>query len=489
MVDLVLRSPLAALDEQDQNNIHVNRNVIDMIVTSLKFGQIEADQFRVDADPFKYPFRDFVMQYEESLLSFIRRQLAREGLALYIDHSGSLEKAVIVDPSDSFPALLDGANELQLGWVGNSKAADKADFPAFFDMTRETRVPPKRLILRDYNWEDPNKPLQVDLTVSPLGRGTLHYYGENFSTEGEGERLASVIKEEALSSSDIVKIQTNIPGAMPGLTLEVKGHPSPSINDRYLVARSEFCGSQEDKISKELKYDFDSDIDYGFHNLVELRRLTSPYRPPRMESRPKVAGSITAWIDGETDRRDINLDERGRYKVILPLDVSGRRLGEASAWVRMAQPSVGKGYGQNFPLAHGTEVLLTFIDGNPDRPVISGAVADAQTKGLVSGSCQNLGGIGARGGGALIFDEVQSGDNLTLANGTSRAGLTITSDAPATTVIHSDYLNTLSAGAINLNASFSRSMAGQEYTVKASNRRLSEALSMIGLNKYIPDAN
>ncbi len=82
------------------------------------------------------------------------------------------------------------------------------------------------------------------------------------------------------------------------------------------------------------------------------------------------------------------MDDQGRYKVILPFDTSGRKDGKASTFLRMMQPYIGSDHGMHFPLHKGTEVLLTFIEGDPDRPVIAGAVPNPESPSQVTD--QNL---------------------------------------------------------------------------------------------------
>src|SRR5262249_13130680 len=103
------------------------------------------------------------------------------------------------------------------------------------------------------------------------------------------------------------------------------------------------------------------------------------YRPPRMTAQPRIHGTMHAHIDGVGSDEYAEIDELGRYKVRLPLDVAGAARGQASQGIRMAQGYAGPNYGIHFPLHKGTEVLLTFIDGAVDRPIISAAVPNAAT--------------------------------------------------------------------------------------------------------------
>src|SRR5262249_10072727 len=80
------------------------------------------------------------------------------------------------------------------------------------------------------------------------------------------------------------------------------------------------------------------------------------------------------------------IDETGRYKVTLPFDSGNNKGAAVSRWIRMAQPYAGPGYGSHHPLHRGTEVLVAFLDGDPDRPVIVASVPNAHTVGPVTNS-------------------------------------------------------------------------------------------------------
>ncbi|HSN98231.1 MAG TPA: type VI secretion system tip protein VgrG, partial [Candidatus Nanopelagicales bacterium] len=104
-----------------------------------------------------------------------------------------------------------------------------------------------------------------------------------------------------------------------------------------------------------------------------------PFRPERRTPWPRIHGIMHGHVDADTAGDYAQIDGHGRYKVKLPFDSSGRKGTKASRWMRLAQPYAGAGYGSHFPLHKGTEVLIAHIDGDPDRPIIVGAVPNPQT--------------------------------------------------------------------------------------------------------------
>jgi type VI secretion system secreted protein VgrG len=107
--------------------------------------------------------------------------------------------------------------------------------------------------------------------------------------------------------------------------------------------------------------------------------LDVPYRPEATTPWPSIHGIMHGHVEADGTGVYAEIDEQGRYKVRLPFD-SGNAAGAAvSRWIRMAQPYTGPGYGTHQPLHRGTEVLVAFIDGDPDRPIIVGSVPNAHT--------------------------------------------------------------------------------------------------------------
>ncbi|MDR2141038.1 MAG: type VI secretion system tip protein VgrG [Deltaproteobacteria bacterium] len=471
LMEVELTPRLGLLAGRKQNRVHLGQDCLGVLRDSFKFGGLEPKRFRFEAKAADYPKRDFIFQYEEDLLDFVWRILGFDGLGLYYEPGDDGEVAVIVDHNTQFQPLLLEDSELVLTCATTSGLTPGISEPTAYNFQVESSLPPQTLLLRDYNWQDPNRPLEVRLRVSPRGRGEVHLYGENFATNKEGSRLARIRREEILAKSETYRLTTSAPGFKPGLTFALKGHPWGGFNDRYLTVATEFSGAQTGAISSRLGVDLGHE-DLSFKHELVCQKLATPYRPTVSQPRKKIAGSLTAWIDGAGSGETPELDKFGRYKVLLPQDVSGRDGGKASAWIRMAQPYVGNGYGQHFPLTPGVEVLLTFIDGNPDRPVISGAVANAETNSLINSSTSTLSGLGTKGGGSLLFYEKPGKQKAILTAGSDRGGITLSAGSPTTALIHADEINTLSFDNISTIAGTNMNLVGSESSVTVSDSTL-----------------
>jgi type VI secretion system secreted protein VgrG len=127
---------------------------------------------------------------------------------------------------------------------------------------------------------------------------------------------------------------------------------------------------------------------------------------------PRISGTIVGRIDSAGSGQYAELDDMGRYKIILPFDLSGRSDGKASAWVRMAQPYAGSSHGMHFPLHKGTEVLLTFIDGDPDRPIIAAAVPNPETPSPVNANNQTMSIIQTGGQNKIAMEDKEGSERI-----------------------------------------------------------------------------
>ncbi|MDR2354183.1 MAG: type VI secretion system tip protein VgrG [Deltaproteobacteria bacterium] len=477
---LVMEPSLSMLEGQIQNHIHLETNTLDIIKASLEFGGLTSNQYQFKCSE-NYPTREFVFQYEEDLLNFVFRNLEREGLALYYDQTTGHDVLTVADYAEQYPSVVSGEKEVEIrvSSVSGLKSTTELQFWNFRD---ENHIPPRTLRLRDYNWENPNLPLEVRLLIDERGRGELYLYGENFETNQEGLRLAKVRKEEAHSECEIFHADSNIPGLAPGQVITIVNHPVADYNTRCLITAVHISGTQPTPVLSGLGLEGgqeERDKDLLFLNQVSFRRLAVPFRPKRVCPRTKIAGSLTAWIDGAGTGADPEIDKYGRYKVILPLDISKRGGGKASTWLRMAQPYIGNSYGQNFPLTPGIEVLLTFIDGNPDRPLISGAVANAETGNIINSNMSNISAISSRGGNSIIFGEREGKQQITMAAGSDRGSFSIMSGSPTVAQLWSDSNTVLSTVNQIVSSLSSSQNSGYQHTISTSNDILAIITALI----------
>lgn len=241
------------------------------------------------------------------------------------------------------------------------------------------------VLLKNYHYERPVGTVNGTFRVSEDGFGRFYNFGENISNEKEAEHLARIQAERIKCREKIYKGKSNIPYIRSGYLYNLEGHFRESFNQQYLITEVFHKGSQAAYLMSGLSIELIGiDKEDFYENEFKAIESSVQYRPPEHKDRPKIYGFINGKIDAEGDGKYAEIDEQGRYRVILPFDLKEKKGGRASCPVRMMQPYGGKREGMHFPLRKGTEVLLAFIDGDPDRPVIAGAVPNPETPSVVT---------------------------------------------------------------------------------------------------------
>jgi type VI secretion system secreted protein VgrG len=360
---------------------HRSRVFLDLTVPEIVasvfngMGLLVHDDYRVPGST--YPKREYVVQYEETDYAFVSRLLEDEGITLHFDHGAEREVIVLSDSNSGMrrPESL-----------RHVKYRDSAVFEeeAVFGVTYKRKMVPRDVVLVDYDWRKPAVGLLEVARVHKEGRGLYFSGAQHFRDKANGVRLAKIRAEELRVEREVYRGKSTIVDLRAGdvFTLEVPvtwgaasqspAPPRPELDGDYLVL----------EVQKRLDQRFDQ---AGAHAGSEQGdefvaiRVDVTYRPPRTTPKPRIDGVLYATIDSPDLDIPAPIDAEGRYKVVLPFDLAAQAGGRASRWIRMAQPLSGAGYGVHFPLHEGAEVVLAHVQGDPDRPVIVGAVPNAQT--------------------------------------------------------------------------------------------------------------
>ncbi|WP_044235133.1 type VI secretion system Vgr family protein [Chondromyces apiculatus] len=315
----------------------------------------------------EYPPLEFVVQYKETDLTFISRLTEHCGVSFFFEHVDGRDKIVFTDHRGGFhPASPEKAQFRRRG-----------EDRGVFHVEAKTRLVPKSYILQDYNYRTP----QTDLTSSaetPSGlAGGVVEQGAHFKTPDEGKALAQIRAEELEATHVVYRGQSELCHFAAGGRITLEEHPR--IGDGVaplLLVEVEHHVTQAVAIhgGKEGK---------PYTNSFRAIDAGLTYRPPRVTPRPRIHGVTTGIIEqnlGSTQEEFAEIDQQGRYLVRFLFDTAPPGQRKASRPVRMAQPHAGPNYGMHFPLKPGIEVLLIFIDGDPDRPLIVGSVPNPVTQ-------------------------------------------------------------------------------------------------------------
>lgn len=373
-----------------------------------KYGLAPSDDFDVLTTG-SFVAREYAVQYEESDWDFLQRWMESEGLFYWFEHGGERDKLVIAD-SNGYATPV-GAPAL----VAYRRHNDlPSGAPSIWAWSREDKRLPARVAVFDYNYRTPHIRLVAKAAVDAArGFGSVMHYNEHFKTLEDGAAVARRRAERLQCEARVFSGVTACPRLRAGHSFELTDHPDASVDGSYLVTSASFCAGlpvpafAEDGAFPPLRAPETGEA-RSYTARFNAISMAVPFRPALATPKPRIVGVMHAHIDADGTGEAAQIDEAGRYKVRLPFD-SGSATGVlASRWIRMAQPASGTGHGAHQPLRKGAEVLLAHIDGDPDRPVIVGAVPNAHTNSPVTGANASQSIINTHSGIRIEMDDRQA---------------------------------------------------------------------------------
>jgi type VI secretion system secreted protein VgrG len=313
----------------------------------------------------QYPEREFIAQYKESDLAFVSRLAEHLGISYFFDHEGGEDKIIFTDNASGFPLIQGGPFPFR----------PKGETCDVYRLEQKTRVIPKAHVIQDYNYRTP----VIDLTFSedaPSGfDGGVVEYGTHHKDEKDGPALAKVRAEEREATHRVYTGESDLCQLSAGMRLKIEGHSYLGDLDLLLI-------EVEHRASQIVVGQGGDATEQAYSNRWKAIDASLTYRPPRITPKPRIFGVVNGIIEHDPVSEPgmyAQLDPEGRYSVRFLFDMADHSGGKVSRPVRMAQPHAGPGYGHHFPLKPGIEVLIAFIDGDPDRPIIVGAVPNPVT--------------------------------------------------------------------------------------------------------------
>ena len=350
-----------------------------------------------------YPERDYVVQYDESDLAFISRLCEHYGIFYFFVHTGGRDVAMFGDSRTLFPAVSGSGS---IGYRPASGLANASE-ASVFAFSGRSRVVPRTVRLTDYDYRTPDVALKVEQTVDPNGRGTVVDHGSHFRTAEEGRSLALVRAQELAGRKLSFKGRSDSVDLAAGAMFTLAGHFRDDFDAEYLVTWIEHEATQALAGIAEFS---GSGHETSYRNRFGCLPKTAggapvEFRPARNTPKPRMAGLSSAVIDSAGSGRRADLDATGRYRIRQKFDQSDAAAGQASGPVRLAAPYGGLHY----PLLKGTEVIVSCVDGNPDRPVIVGAVPNTSHPSVVNSTSHTRNRIRTTAGTLFEIDDGPAG--------------------------------------------------------------------------------
>ena len=404
--------------------VYLNEKTIPEILEGvLKESQFSSRdyQFSLTGD---YRKRSFVCQFEETHLDFLSRLMEKEGIYYFFDQGAAkdgVDKLLVVDALIGHPA-----STVQVKY----RPADELDTGSFPDCVQSfvcrQQPLPKRVIAQDYNYRKAELTLRAEEQVSADGIGDVMYYGENFRSVAEGQRYAKLRAEGIRCRGRVFNAESTAVGLRSGYFMALSHHYRNDFNGRYLVTEIHHRGSQAGVLLAGLKTPYASgERGTNYSNSVVAIPAATQFRAELATPKPRIAGTMNASVDSEGSGLYAELDEFGQYKIQLPFDLTDKDPNKGSAWVRMATPYSGSDHGMHFPLHKNAEVLLSFVDGDPDQPVIIGAVPNSENRSVVNNSNAAVNQILTKAGNQLRMNDTKGSPGIVLFSPSAKGTIII----------------------------------------------------------------
>ncbi|MBX8529507.1 type VI secretion system tip protein VgrG [Pseudomonas cichorii] len=318
------------------------------------------------------PKREYCVQYDETDLHFIQRLCEEEGIHYHFQHSEKLHLLVFGDDQTVFPKLGQPTAYVQ----GSGLVADVPVIKGL-QLRLETRT--SRVTRRDYDFEKPN--MQLEAAYKPAGESTEpdledYDYPGQFLDRARGKFLSQRALERHRADYQQVEGWGDQTTLTSGHFLELSDHPRTEWNDLWLLTEIFHEGKQPQVLEESVTSDTTDNKD-DFHQGYRNRFLATPwavfYRPALEHTKPRVLGTQTATVTGPKGE-EIHCDQYGRIKVQFHWDREGQADDKTTCWLRVSSAWAGDRYGAISIPRIGMEVLVTFLEGDPDQPLVNGCL-------------------------------------------------------------------------------------------------------------------
>ncbi|TAN08182.1 MAG: type VI secretion system tip protein VgrG, partial [Rhizobiaceae bacterium] len=369
--------------------------------------------------------REYCVQYDESDLDFVQRLLEHEGIIYFFEHGDGEHRLILADAMNKLkPAP--GYEAVPYHFEGE---ATRRDVEYITGWVPSTSVRPGAYTHTDFDFTKPGANL---MAKSSRAFSHKEATGENYRQPGahldtgRGDAVASLRREELQAPHLRIAAEGTVRGLFPGCTFSLEGFPRGDQNREYLVIAAQFT-----------LYDpeYRSGVEDGgetFRVVLELAPTNIPFRPPRITPRPVMRGPQTATVVGPAGE-EIFTDKYARVKVQFHWDRLGKKDQNSSCFVRVSQGWAGGNWGFIQIPRIGQEVIVDFVEGDPDRPIITGRFyngaqmppyelpANATQSGIKSNSSKGGGGWNEfrfedKAGSEEVYFQAQKDHNLLIKN-------------------------------------------------------------------------
>jgi type VI secretion system secreted protein VgrG len=382
---LVLRPAQDFMTLNRRNRVFQNKSVVDVLKAVL------TGTYEVKVGGTFSP-NEYCVQYQESDFDFCSRLMENEGIYYFYEHTGSASKLVLVNQSNSHLDMTPATAKVM------PKNGRRADAP-IWSVTERRHVGPVKVSVADYDFESPDKAfLETAAAAKAVGDAT----DRGAAAEGSGGDWSASSEMYEFPGKIIYQTGEGNEGAKSGQTATAGRYGRVWLDSRRRrMARSFADGALfSAEVGRRLTLTYDDGVsteylivgtshDYGggsydsggedetFLCSLEIMPIKEQYRPEIVTPRPRILGPQTALVVGPAGE-EIYTDKYGRIKVQFHWDREGTKDDKSSCYVRVMQSVAGQQWGSFMLPRLGQEVVVEFLDGDPDRPLVTGAVYNAK---------------------------------------------------------------------------------------------------------------
>ena len=309
------------------------------------------------------PKRIYCVQYRESSLAFVSRLLEEEGIFYFFEHTDSKHTLVLTDHPSQVPPC-PGASKVRMTLTQSWQMAEEALVTGLeMDHTAVT----EKIELKDYDFEKPSAGMIAN--VAGNQKDEVYDYPGGYVVKADGDRYARLRLEQKEAERELARGESNVPAFTCGHKFDLTEHPTRSLNRGYHLLRVRHSAAISNYTTGAGEYEYSNSFDAIPSGV--------PYRPPLSTPRALVSGSQTAVVVGPGGE-EIYVDKHGRVKVQFHWDRLGKKDQNSSCWVRVSAAWAGKNWGFIQIPRIGQEVIVDFLEGDPDQPIITGRVYNAE---------------------------------------------------------------------------------------------------------------
>src|SRR5471032_570757 len=329
--------------------IYQNQSALDIVKAVLGTFQVPLE-LRISGD---YAVREYCVQYDESAFAFISRLMEEEGIFYFFTFANGAHTMVLADSASAHEV-----GQPTLYFSPDSSVAPRAERVGEFAMTQD--IVSGEHVLADYDYLTAASSTASSSASASVPTGRRFTFPGKYATSAEGTRKSAVRLAAQTVQQQTGRGAGYCYALTAGTSFALSGHVNSALNVSYVV-RAVAHTASNDTYSNE------------FHVFPE----SVPFRAPLTTPRPLVAGTHTAKVVGSSGE-EIWTDSNGRVKLKFYWDGSAGADENSSCWVRVSQSSAGQGWGHLFLPRMGQEVVVSYVDGDPDRPLVTGSVYNGE---------------------------------------------------------------------------------------------------------------